>query len=112
MGTALRKVVSNLRGTKDSISGKGKLTDLKIKELTNYYGKAIKSNKGNVQAMEFAVWASFFHSISTNENPQHDFCPEGKESWCFYKRDQAEGRQPRDHRRPFPPVVVKAMKPI
>lgn len=60
MGTALRKLVAAHKGTDESISGKGKLTDVRIKELTNYYGKAIKSHAGNLQEMEVAVWATFF----------------------------------------------------
>ena len=60
MGTALRKLVAVHKGTDESISGKGKLTDVRIKELTNYYGKAIKSHAGNLQEMEVAVWATFF----------------------------------------------------
>ena len=112
MGTALRKLVAAHKGTDESISGKGKLTDVRIKELTNYYGKAIKSHAGNLQEMEVAVWATFFHTISTNDNPQHDLCPKGSQSWCFYQRAIAEDREPRDHRRPLPPVVVRALKPV
>ena len=112
MGTALRKLVAAHKGTDESISGKGKLTDVRIKELTNYYGKAIKSHAGTLQEMEVAVWATFFHTISTNDNPQHDLCPKGSQSWCFYQRAIAEDREPRDHRRPLPPVVVRALKPV
>ena len=39
------------------IGGKGKLTDLRIKKLTNYYGRAIKDSRGDLTAMQDAVWA-------------------------------------------------------
>ncbi|GFN95548.1 hypothetical protein PoB_002205400 [Plakobranchus ocellatus] len=36
--------------------------------------------------MAKAIWVSFFHSISTKELPQHQYCPAGEESWCWYQR--------------------------
>ena len=41
MGTALRILVATAKAQKESISGKGKLTDMKIKKIQNYYGRAI-----------------------------------------------------------------------
>ena len=42
-----------------------------------------------------AFLASFYHVSSTN--PQHDRCPQGKDSWCFYQA-LAEGKQPGDQK--------------
>ena len=42
MGTALRKLASVSKAQKSTITGKGKLSNLKIKRIQNYYGKAIK----------------------------------------------------------------------
>ena len=60
MGTALRTLVEKRKAQKLSIGGRGKLTDDRIKLLTSYYGKAIKTNVGDLKVMEEAVWESFF----------------------------------------------------
>ena len=38
--------------TKKGLGEKGKLTDNMIDKLQNYYGIAIRSNKGNLEKME------------------------------------------------------------
>ena len=35
-------------------------------------------------AMTDAVFATFYHAISTDDDPQHDRCPAGAGSWCFF----------------------------
>jgi hypothetical protein len=70
------------------IGGRGGLTDELIKKLSNYFGKAIK-DKNTVEEMQNEIWAGYYHTISTDENPQHDRCPEGEQSWCFYRREEA-----------------------
>ena len=51
MGTALRNLVAKKKAQGQPIGGRGKLTELRIKELTNYYGSAIKNNQGDTVAM-------------------------------------------------------------
>ena len=53
MGTRLRKLKDSLKGRKLSdgktIGGKGRLTDVKIDQITSYYDwNAIRANKGNL----------------------------------------------------------------
>ena len=98
LGTAMRNLVKDQKkgGVVLGGRGKGKLTDRAMKSLQLYYTKAIRSNK-TVEAMSQAVWASFYHCSSTDSDPQHDFCPTGDKSWCFYKRAQARGLQPPRH---------------
>ena len=82
MGTALRdkckeKLVDG-RGKQVRMKGKGRLTDKNIKKLTKYCGKAIRSNNlGDSAAMKDAVRAIFYHLLSTDCMPQHQFCPSG-----------------------------------
>jgi hypothetical protein len=71
------------------IGGRGGLTDEMIKKLSNYFGKAIKDNTHSVEEMQAAIWAGYYHTISTDDNPQHDRCPEGETSWCFFRRAEA-----------------------
>ncbi|XP_057301380.1 uncharacterized protein LOC130635880 [Hydractinia symbiolongicarpus] len=44
LGTRLRNKVKELKGTSTPISGKGKLTELVINSLQNFYGRAIREN--------------------------------------------------------------------
>ena len=58
-------------------------------ELSTYYELAIRRNPTYVDAMRKDVWATFYHKISTDENPQHDHCPAGNKSWCKYRVAEA-----------------------
>lgn len=112
MGTALRNLVEKKKAQGESISGRGKLTEARIKELTSYYGRAIKDNAHDLEAMQSAVWASFFHTVSNDEQYNHDYCPKGKTSWCFFQRARADNVSPRPHRRPLPNNIAAALKPV
>jgi hypothetical protein len=59
VGTALRKLKKEDKG----LGGKGKLTDTLIDQLQNYYGIAIRSNVGNLEAMKKAIQANLMHCI-------------------------------------------------
>ena len=59
------------------------------------------------------MWASFFHTVSNDDNHNHNFCPSESTSWCFYQQAIADDRPPpREHRRPLPQDAVAALKPI
>ncbi|GFW70985.1 histone-lysine N-methyltransferase SETMAR [Trichonephila clavipes] len=73
---------------KKSLGGRNRLTDAEIDKLQRYYGLAIRNNSGNLSAMKQAIWAIFFHKISTDLNPQHGLCPLGDDSWCGYNRSK------------------------
>ncbi|XP_077549490.1 uncharacterized protein LOC144162721 [Haemaphysalis longicornis] len=97
LGTSIRKLKTPLpRGEK--------LKDGQIQKLQNYYRIAITSNRGNVQEMYRAIWASLFHSSSTSAANSHKFCPEGVESWCKHRRAEALGEPAPDHT----PLLTKA----
>ena len=89
MKSGIMNLRKSLMGTKDSISGKkkGQVTEKIATKLTNYYADALKRNTPNLQAMKNAVYASIHHMSSTDEQPNHTMCPEGKMSWCIYQRE-------------------------
>ncbi|XP_076458821.1 uncharacterized protein LOC143292431 [Babylonia areolata] len=93
LGTALRNLVSDnsKRGVTLGGRGYGKLTQMNISKLQAYYTKAIRSNK-TVKNMARAVWASVMHCTSTDAAPHHTFCPQGRQSWCFFNRARARGQ--------------------
>ncbi|XP_039307368.1 uncharacterized protein LOC120358202 [Solenopsis invicta] len=102
MGTRLR----NVKG----LGGKGKLTAKLIDELTIYYGLAIRRNPNSVKNMKNDIWATLFHKMSTDENPQHEKC---SESWCDWKKAQAANSLATYHHKPpLPKEIFEAIKPI
>ncbi|GFU23325.1 uncharacterized protein TNCV_2560021 [Trichonephila clavipes] len=77
MGTRLRNIMS--KGIKLSdgknISGRGQLTLKEVDSIQHYYGLAIRKNLSSVEDMKRAIWAIYFHKLSTEDNPQHALCP-------------------------------------
>ncbi|GFY15626.1 uncharacterized protein TNCV_1282741 [Trichonephila clavipes] len=47
--------------------------------------------------MKTAIYATLFHSISTDQKPQYFKCPTGKDSWCFLQAALARGEIPGPH---------------
>ncbi len=96
MGTALRKLVKDMRGKRledgKNVGGKGRLTDVKVNQLQRYYGRAIRSNVGDVEKMREAILAILHHSVQApDEVPltqQHRYCPKDSSSWCRFWVDQ------------------------
>ena len=76
LGTALRKLASS--GKKNGMTlggrGHGKLKQATILKLTAYYGKAVRANSNNLDAMRDPVLATFHHATWADETPQHDLC--------------------------------------
>ena len=48
--------------------------------------------------MQNAIWASWFHCTSTDDEPHHRRCPERRDSWCFFNRAIAQGLHPPPHK--------------
>ncbi|KAL7287162.1 hypothetical protein TKK_0018596 [Trichogramma kaykai] len=94
--------------------GKGKLTGKLINKLTVYYGLAIRRNYESVENMRNAIWATYEHYSSTDEQPHHEKCPQGSESWCPWQRASAEKslKKFKHDYKPFPDDVLAAIKPI
>ncbi|GFX81668.1 transposable element Tc3 transposase [Trichonephila clavipes] len=79
MGTRLRNILKMSKGIKLSdgktISGRGRLTLKEVDSIQHYYGLAIHKNLSSVEDMKRAIWAIYFHKLSTEDNPQHALCP-------------------------------------
>ena len=69
-----------------------------------------------IGVMKDALFASFLHTISTDEESHHERCPEGRDSWCFFRRAEAKGEQPEPHEKmvgtPLNMVVASEVKAI
>ncbi|GFX96895.1 uncharacterized protein TNCV_1996271 [Trichonephila clavipes] len=95
MGRRLRNILKMSKGIKLSdgknISGRGRLTLKEVDSFQHYYGLAIRKNLSSVEDMKRAIWAIYFHKLSTQDNPQHALCPLGEDSWCGYNRSIVTG---------------------
>ena len=100
LGSALRKLSTQSKKKGVTLGGRGygKLTQATITKLTAYYGKAIRAHPDDLPAMTSAVFATYYHAVSTDDKPQHTHCPTGEDSWCFFKRAEATGEEPGPHR--------------
>ncbi|KAK7105146.1 uncharacterized protein [Littorina saxatilis] len=99
LGTALRNMVTDCRKRGVTLGGRGRgqLTGNAIRKLQIYYNRAIRSNK-DVCSMKKAIMASLYHCFSTDENPQHELCPAGESSWCFFQEALAKHQVPGPHK--------------
>lgn len=75
---------------KDAVKTK-KITNKLLQELSIFYGLAIRRHPDSLEDMKKEVLAGYYHNISTNENPQHSYCPIGPESWCKWRKSEAAG---------------------
>ncbi|XP_077496137.1 uncharacterized protein LOC144107026 [Amblyomma americanum] len=105
LGTALRKL-------KEPLPRGEKLKEPAILKLQTYYQVAITSNRGSVQGMYRAIWASYFHSCSSDGASSHKFCPEGAASWCKHRRAEAMGERAPAHTPLLTKAQGKAILPI
>lgn len=94
-----------------NLGGKGRLTDDKIDQLKRYYGLAIRRNLTSVDEMKDAVWATYYHTLSSNEEPNHKLCPQGNDSWCGYKKALALNTT-YHHNHTLPKPVMDVIKPV
>lgn len=77
--------------------GEGTLTKDQILCLAHYFGKSIKQET-TVKDMKNAIFATLKHCKSTDTHPQHNNCPDGERSWCFYKKAVANNQPIPSHK--------------
>ena len=103
VGNRLLKLKKNVKG----LGGRGKLSKTVIERLQNFYGIAIRQNVGNLKEMQKACCATLFHVASSKDKLYHNaYCPPGKDSWCKYQQDIANGTQTYKHGKGLPLSVI------
>nr|XP_046489071.1 uncharacterized protein LOC124222295 [Neodiprion pinetum] len=86
------------------------LTNKIMLKMSTYYGLAITRNCHSLEEMKKAVWATFYHMTSTDENPQHSYC---SDSWCKYQQLKAENQESTyEHPVTFDEQVTNLIKPV
>jgi len=108
---SVEEVKRKLRKEK-KLGGKGKLTDKMIDHLQNYYGVAVRSNKGDLEGMKLAILAGLFHCASPEGKEYHTYCPDGLYSWCKFKSDMAKGTNTYKAGAELPVPIIKEVKPV
>ena len=114
MGTRMRSLLREYKGKKlvdgKGLGGRGRLTMQAVDSFQVYYGIALRLNKGDPAAMGRATYAILYHYASTREKPQHQFCPDGEDSWCKFKQDIATGQETyRPYKYPLPEAVFSVV---
>ena len=82
--------------------------------LQNYYGIAIRQNKGQLHKMK-KICCSFNVSLfgSKTEDERHKFCPQLPHSWCKYQADKLTVQKTYKERISIPEAAVsEIIKPI
>ena len=67
------------------------MTDKVIDKMQNYYGKAIRGNKGDLEGMKKSIKAIQHHMIKNDKESlkkQHEYCPKSADTWCKYWKDK------------------------
>ncbi|XP_077500054.1 uncharacterized protein LOC144110848 [Amblyomma americanum] len=113
MGAALRNLLQRHKGAgKQSLGGRGRLTADLVDKLAIYYGRALRSNVGNVDAMQRAVMATYYHITSNDDCPNHTLCPTGEQSWCRHNAAKAKKEPEPKHKYSLPSDVAEALLPV
>ena len=95
------------------LGGTGRLTHNRMDTIQNFYGRAIRDNKGNAKEMAKATHAILKHYSSTLEEPKHNDCPSGPTSWCSFQRDRANGTNcHKPIKNPLPDAMVEVLQPL
>lgn len=55
--------------------------------------------------------ATYWHMVSTDENPKHENCPAGEDSWCKFRVAESHGLE-YTHPPPLDATVAKYIFPI
>ncbi|GFX89893.1 uncharacterized protein TNCV_1535401 [Trichonephila clavipes] len=61
-------------------------TDAEIDKLQRYYGLNIRNNTDSINSIKRAIWATYFHKISTDAYPKHGLCPTNEDTLSEYNR--------------------------
>ena len=94
-----------------TIEGYGRLTADRMDKLQTYYGLAIRRHKDELDGMRKDIWAGWYHSTSADDHPQHQFLPDGPDSWCKFKQAVFKG-ETYHHSKPLHATVLDVIKPL
>ena len=95
------------------IIGRGRLTDKAINTMQNYFGMAIRQNKGKLYEMKKAIGTVLWHcSDIHDEEIRHKFCPKSINSWCKWQSDKITGDNKYKTKLNLPVSIKEEIEPI
>lgn len=98
LGTSLRALKNTGGKGKSSFGGRNKLTDAVIDSLQYYYQVSLNRKiRTSASEMSNEILSSFYYCTSSDDRPNHEYCPKGSNSWCFYNRSLANEEKPKSH---------------
>ncbi|KYN05239.1 hypothetical protein ALC62_03858 [Cyphomyrmex costatus] len=104
---SVKKIKKGTKSTKKTKSVE--LTIKLMKELPIYFELAVRRHPESIEDMRNAIWATFYHKISSDDEPQHSRCPAGPDSWCKYRKAEANNTlQNFQH----PPALSEEVQPF
>ena len=83
-----------------------------IDSMQVYYGKAIRDNIHSIEMPQESTDGNIIHSESMHKDPQKSFYPEGKDSWCGFQRDFANGTNEYSNNHPLQAAAADAIEPV
>ena len=93
--------------------GAGRLTDKCMNTLQNYFGMAIRQNKGNILDMRNGIIAVLHHCTAfSSDEHRHIFCPKNDSSWCKWQVDKLKGTSSFKSKMNLPLAIFEEVKPI
>ena len=98
LGTGLRTLVDTWKARHVTLGGRGRgrLTQNAIRKLQIYFTRAIHRHS-TASDMRDDILSGLRHCFSTDARPDHDSCPKGEDSRCFFQKAKARKLQPESH---------------
>ena len=119
IGRSLREYKRKMKGKtlpdNKAVGGKGRLTDVMVDRIQNYFGQAIRNNADDLENMKKSIWAIFNHIIKDDTKSmeeQHCDCPQTADTWCKFWHDKFHGSKTYDGANRLPGVFLEELKPI
>ena len=117
MGAALRNYKkTNAKVLYYQMVNQSEVPDALLIKLLIAYRHTTTMRFANEEKMVRAIWAIFYHMRLGPPNEsvaaQHLYCPDGNDSWCKYKKDNASNTNRYDQTKCLPFVFRKELKPI
>ena len=109
IGHYQKRLGTRLLKLKKINKGLSELTKPIIDKLQNYFGIALRDNLSSVEEIRKAIWASFLHIASSEENDFHVQC---NILWCQKEKDKLNKTNLYTPGKGLSKDIIKLVKPI
>eukprot|EP00794_Sanderia_malayensis_P001640 gene1640-1818_t len=88
---------------------------LELNKMQNYYGNAIRSNKGNLEGMKTSIQAILKHMVQDDIlslEDQHSLCPKETSTWCKFWKEKLYKTATYSGKNRLPSVFRNLVQPL